>query len=211
MARTLRNALLETRTARSRLKARGKPYYCKIQEGLHLGYRKPRGRRGAALPAGKWVLRRYVGEQAYELETIAEADDTSNPDGTKILSFQQAQDAARQRMEERIKAAGTEGAALTVRVVLDRYEKDLVVRGRSAENVKRVPNLTDRLRLFSSQRRPRCLQGLKTKLLMALPRPLRAASRSTLFSNRIAGAPSCSIAQAPRLTLRRFLRNLEQQ
>src|SRR5580698_6691882 len=99
MARTLRNAILETRTARSRLKGRGKPYYCKIQEGLHLGYRKPTGRRGSPAPAGKWVLRRYIGEQAYELETIAEADDTSNADGVKILSFQQAQENARARQE----------------------------------------------------------------------------------------------------------------
>jgi hypothetical protein len=185
MARTLRNALLETRTARSRLKARGKPYYCKIQEGLHLGYRKPRGRRGAALPAGKWVLRRYVGEQAYELETIAEADDTSNPDGTKILSFQQAQDAARQRMEERIKAAGTEGAALTVRVVLDRYEKDLVVRGRSAENVKRVrAHLSDEMAdevapLLTSRRlrtwRDGLLEDMEPASVNRVCTPLRAA------------------------------------
>ena len=45
---------------------------------------------------------------------------------------------------------------------------------------------------------------------MALPWPLRAASRNVILKqNR--GAPSCSIARAPPLTLRRSLRNLEQQ
>jgi hypothetical protein len=37
MARTLRNAAIETRTARSKLEGRRRPYYLKIQDGLHLG------------------------------------------------------------------------------------------------------------------------------------------------------------------------------
>jgi hypothetical protein len=34
MARTVRDSNLESRTARSRLKARGKPYYRRIDEGV---------------------------------------------------------------------------------------------------------------------------------------------------------------------------------
>ncbi len=56
MARTVRDAKLETPTARRALKPSGKPYYRAISEGLHLGYRK--GKAG-----GKWVMRRYVGGQ----------------------------------------------------------------------------------------------------------------------------------------------------
>jgi hypothetical protein len=64
MARTVRDANLETRTARARLKASGKPYYRAIDPGLHLGYR--RGKTG-----GKWVMRWYVGDGAYEVQTLA--------------------------------------------------------------------------------------------------------------------------------------------
>ena len=39
MARTVRDAQLESREARSRLEARGKPHYRLIEPGLHLGYR----------------------------------------------------------------------------------------------------------------------------------------------------------------------------
>ena len=90
MARTVRDAKLETRTARAALKPSGKPYFRAIDEGLHLGYRKGQ-------TAGKWVVRSYAGEQSYTLETIGTADDTIDPDGMTILSFAQAQAIARQR------------------------------------------------------------------------------------------------------------------
>ena len=40
MPRKMRDAALETRTARSRLKVAHKPYFRLIEPGLHLGYRK---------------------------------------------------------------------------------------------------------------------------------------------------------------------------
>jgi integrase len=93
MARTVRDAKLETRTARAALKPSGKPYFRAIDEGLHLGYRKGQ-------TAGKWVMRSYGGGQAYLTETIGTADDTIDADGTAILSFSQAQAIARQRFVE---------------------------------------------------------------------------------------------------------------
>jgi integrase len=88
MAKRIRDADLETRAARSKLKARGKPYYRSIGEGLHVGYRK--GARD-----GKWVVRRYVGEQTYVVETIATADDFDDANGDTVLNFWQAQEKAR--------------------------------------------------------------------------------------------------------------------
>ncbi len=88
MARTLRDANLETRTARERLTISGKPYFRSIDVGLHLGYRKGRG-------GGKWVARWYVGAQNYRVETIGTADDRIDPDGAAVLSFAQAQAKAR--------------------------------------------------------------------------------------------------------------------
>ena len=68
MAKRVRDADLENRSARSKLKVQGKPYYKVIGPGLHVGYRK--GKR-----AGMWVVRRYAGASSYVVETIAEADD----------------------------------------------------------------------------------------------------------------------------------------
>ncbi len=77
MAKRVRDADLETKAARFKLKARGKPYYKVIGQGLHVGYRK--GKR-----AGMWVVRRYAGASSYVVETIAEADDYADSDGHRF-------------------------------------------------------------------------------------------------------------------------------
>jgi hypothetical protein len=64
MARKVKDKTLDTRTARSELKPKGKPYYRIIEPGLHLGYRKLKG------TAGTWLARHYLGKQAYEVERI---------------------------------------------------------------------------------------------------------------------------------------------
>jgi hypothetical protein len=108
MARKVRNAELDSRSAREKLRARGKPYFRTIEKGLHLGYRKLKGK-GRALTGGKWVLRHYVGEQTYEVETIATADDLTDADGVAILDYWQAQTLARERMASRARKAAGKG------------------------------------------------------------------------------------------------------
>lgn len=115
MARTVRDTNLDSRTARSRLKARGKPYFRTLEHGLHLGYRKPLS------GPGKWVARHYVGSQQYELETLAAADDFSDADGIAVLSFHQAQTLARSRMVARAHAAAGKTRPLTVKDAIDDY------------------------------------------------------------------------------------------
>jgi hypothetical protein len=88
LARRVKNRDLETREARRPLKARGKPYWQSIGKGLHLGYRKNQ-------TGGVWVVRRYIGEQAYKLERIAIADDAEDANGENVLDFWQAQEVAR--------------------------------------------------------------------------------------------------------------------
>jgi integrase len=88
MARRVYDRNLESRDSRRRLTVRGKPYWKGIGRGLHLGYRK--GKNG-----GVWVIRRYLGDQAYVLKTIAQADDGEDANGINILDFWQAQEAAR--------------------------------------------------------------------------------------------------------------------
>lgn len=90
MAKRVRDADLETRAARSKLKVRGKPYYKVIGPGLHVGYRK--GKRSRV-----WVVRRYAGASTYTVETIAKADDYEDANGADVLTFWQAQDEARKR------------------------------------------------------------------------------------------------------------------
>ena len=88
MARRVRDKDIETRAARADLKPRGKPYWRSVGKGLHVGYRK--GQRG-----GAWVVRRYLGEQEYKVETISAADDVEDANGVEVLNFWQAQEAAR--------------------------------------------------------------------------------------------------------------------
>jgi integrase len=89
MPRRVRDSNLESRTGRSRLKPRGKPYWRLMQEGLHIGYRKPQS------GAGRWVVREYDGKD-YETDTIPGfADDYADADGAEILNFGQAQDYVR--------------------------------------------------------------------------------------------------------------------
>ena len=115
MARTVRDANLETRTARSRLPTRGKPHYRILEPGLHLGYRKLK------TGPGKWVARHYIGNESYEVETIGVADDFSDADGVAIISFHQAQTLARTRMVGRAHTAAGKTGPLTVADAMESY------------------------------------------------------------------------------------------
>jgi integrase len=126
MARTVRDANLEKREARRRLAARAKPHYRVMEEGLHLGYRRLKS------GAGNWVVRSYIGDQKYAVETIGPADDLSDADGVKILNFSQAQAKARELMVDRAhKAAGKTGP-LTVKAAVDAYIDFLEAKRKSA-------------------------------------------------------------------------------
>ena len=96
MPRKVRDANLETRTARSRLPVRHKPFFRLIEPGLHLGYRK------LTSGPGTWLVRRYRGEGRYVVDNLRTpdgelilADDFEDSDGQSILDFAQAQRAAR--------------------------------------------------------------------------------------------------------------------
>lgn len=100
MPRSARNAYLETRTARARLRVRRTPYFTKITKGLSLGYY-----RGAV--AGSWMARFYLGATNYVSAAVGAGDDTVEADGVKVFDFWQAQEAARQWGErQRLIAAG---------------------------------------------------------------------------------------------------------
>jgi integrase len=88
MARTLRDAKLDTRASRQRLRQRREPFWRSISEGLAVGYRK--GSKG-----GTWIARHYSAEEGRRYQAIGTADDIADADGEHVLSFDQAQGHAR--------------------------------------------------------------------------------------------------------------------
>lgn len=132
MARTSKNPRTVNRTVRAKLSNRRDPYWHLIAEGQHIGYR--RGTQG-----GTWIARIYDPASGRRFRALGVADDTAEADGVNVLSFSQAQDAARQWFAE-VSHADT-GDVLTgpytVRLALDDYLAD-------RERVKR--NRLDRTR-----------------------------------------------------------------
>jgi integrase len=88
MARTLKDAKLDTRASRLRLRTRREPYWRSISEGLAIGYRK--GTKG-----GTWIAKHYSAENGRRYRSIATTDDVADADGEHILSFAEAQEVAR--------------------------------------------------------------------------------------------------------------------
>lgn len=130
MPRKVRDANLETRTARSRLTARHDPYFRLIEPGLHLGYRKTKS------GPGTWLVRRRVGtetDKRYSTENLRTrdgelvlADDYDDADGITILTFGQAQQQAQAKSGRKEKTR-----AYTVADALEDYLRRLEHEGRS--------------------------------------------------------------------------------
>jgi len=83
MARSVRNAGLETRTARLKLPVARKPVFIRIGPGLSLGYCRNQ-------VAGIWVLRLADGRGGATTKAIGTADEGSN--GAAVLDYWQAQE-----------------------------------------------------------------------------------------------------------------------
>jgi integrase len=132
MARKVKSRDLGTRAERERLAARGKPYWRRIEQGLHLGYRRLTGR------AGTWIARHYVGDEKYNEEIIGLADDRNDAfaggatdarhkkliattPADAILSYDQAVVKAQSRKETRTHEAAGSSGPLTVRETVERY------------------------------------------------------------------------------------------
>jgi integrase len=125
MARTVRDSALESRTARARLKPREWAYWRSLEPGLHLGYYKP------LEGSGGWVRRRRDTEtKRYRHEPLGLADDFSDPDGDKILSFAQAVRKARAQRATQAQAG------YTVADAMDHYLAHLEADGRTRDAVR---------------------------------------------------------------------------
>lgn len=120
MARTVRNAKLDTPSARAKLKQRREPYWQRIVAGCAVGYRK-----GAS--GGTWIARHYVagGSPPLRYRALGPADDALDADGIAALSYAQAQERARDWFTGQARiAAGFEPVAsgpYTVREAVTEY------------------------------------------------------------------------------------------
>jgi integrase len=116
MAGTVKHARLESPSARARLKRGRQPHWQALIEGkVHLGYQCWKGK-----PAGRWVLRRYIGNRKYRTTALGLADDaTTAADGIRVLSFRQAEAKARAMVDT--PNGGGRIERLTVRQALERY------------------------------------------------------------------------------------------
>jgi len=135
MARLVRDAKLETRTARARLPVGPKPYFRRLEIGFHLGYRRlSRG--------GTWIARRFAQDGHYRELRLGVADDTQDADGVSVLDYSQAQKAAREwwRSElRREEGHDTRTGPFTVADAVADYLKALERRGgKSAYHARRA-------------------------------------------------------------------------
>src|SRR4051794_3934041 len=87
MAGTVKHAKLESRTSRSRLKRGRQPHWQALMPGrVHLGYQCRKGDQ-----EGRWILRRYIGNNKYRSVTLGRADDAVPADGERVLTCTQAE------------------------------------------------------------------------------------------------------------------------
>jgi hypothetical protein len=84
MSKQIRNAKLESATARATLPIAGRPIWVRLAPGIHLGYRRNEG-------PGTWSVRNFAGR----VKKIGLADDSEPAAPPVVLDFWQAQEAAR--------------------------------------------------------------------------------------------------------------------
>jgi integrase len=132
MTRTIRDGNLGSRSGRAGLKASPpNPYWLVVAPNQAIGYNKPK--KGA----GTWRARLYLPEsRSFKMKALGTADDYRDANGTTILDFKQAQDAAAAWFEEyaneATRVAGGEPAQVgpyTVADALKAYFEDGKRRG----------------------------------------------------------------------------------
>lgn len=146
MARTVRNAKIDTRSARTKLAERREPYWTAVAKYCAIGYRKP---------PGSWIARLYDPEkEAKFYESLGAADDARDADGLTVFNFAQAQERSRAFFARKARELAGELAPsdgpYTVGMALDSYFAERERRGskglakdRAAANARILPEIGD--------------------------------------------------------------------
>jgi integrase len=125
MARKVRHSALESRSARLRLQIRRRPYSGpSLARGISLMYRRNRTN-------GTWVLKSSDGHGAYWTKAFALADDFEDSDCKNVLTFYEAQDAAKRLARGK---DGSDTLLISVNSALDDYKRDLESRSANPYN-----------------------------------------------------------------------------
>lgn len=128
MPRKVSFSALESRSARLRLKVRRAPYPGPtLARGIALMYRRNKTN-------GTWVLKASDGHGAYWTKGFALADDFEDADAKTLLTFHEAQDAARKLA--RGDDGSTDSAPITVDGALKAYSRDLTARNANPYNAE---------------------------------------------------------------------------
>lgn len=127
MARKVRHSALESRSARLKLQVRRKPYPGpSLARGVSLLYRRNKS-------GGAWVVKASNGHGAYWTKVVGVADDFDDANGKDVLTFFQAQDAAKRLARG---DGADSNAPLTVDAALTAYEADLKARNSNPYNAQ---------------------------------------------------------------------------
>jgi integrase len=145
MAGTVKHARLESQSARARLKRGRQPHWQALVEGrVHLGWQCRKGDL-----VGRWLLRRYIGNNQYRMQTLGRADDAARADGADVLSFEQAKAKAHAMVASPNGNGNGAIVRLTVRQAMHRYIDYKHQKGQpvgdliSRTNVHIIPTLGD--------------------------------------------------------------------
>jgi integrase len=129
MARSVRNAKIDTRSARARLTQRREPYWTVISEGCAVGYRR-------GLKGGSWVARFRDASGRQRYSALGAADDARDADGITVYNYAQAQEAARAYFVEKAREQAGDYAPkdgpYTVKDAMADYRADYLRRGGKA-------------------------------------------------------------------------------
>lgn len=114
MARTVKDATLESRKARDRL-AVGKRHWRNIRQGLAVGYYR------AKTGGGTWLVRWLMPDGRYTLQKLGIADDHQDANAIDVLSFGQACDKCYQFAGRAVQPAGNNTVADAIAAYLAWY------------------------------------------------------------------------------------------
>lgn len=119
MSRLKPSPKIQTPSSRRSIKQTPKLHVAKIFTGLAVGYRK--GKNG-----GNWFARRHDTGMKYTFEWLGVADDLGDADGIAVLSFDQAQEAARSWFKRKAQeeTGGVVAGPYTVARAMDDYISD---------------------------------------------------------------------------------------
>lgn len=125
MAGSTIQAKIENRTQRRRLPAGRAAHFRTLIPGrAHLGYQRKEG-----ATEGRWIIRRFNGS-AYSVEALGVADDVREPDGERVLDFEQAHRKALAAVDA---AAGKPRGRITVRQAFINYVAFLQSSGKQTQ------------------------------------------------------------------------------